>query len=149
MIADRNYQEVVGEGVTMYVRYDILIIEDSHSQAVAFRLLLEQAGYQVTVAPDGMAGLRLAAENQPRLIVLDIDLPRMNGFQVLARLKRGSATAAIPVIMLTHREHINDVTQALDLRADDYLFKEDAQIQLVSTAAQLLSLALPPALGEA
>jgi DNA-binding response OmpR family regulator len=126
----------------------ILLIEDSHSQAVAFRLLLEQAGYRVLVAANGMQGLQLAIDHQPRLILLDIDLPVMNGFQVLARLKRSRATSHLPVIMLSHRDHIVDVTGAIDLHADDYLFKEDAQLQLIGAVAQLLSQPLPPTQAE-
>lgn len=124
---------------------DVLLIEDSHSQAVAFQLLLEQAGYSVRVAASGTAGLQQAIDHQPRLIVLDIDLPLMDGFQVLARLKRGKATAHTPVLMLTHRDHIADVTRAIELRADDYLFKEDAQLQLIAAVTQLLAPPLPPA----
>lgn len=122
----------------MHSQPDILLIEDSQSQAVAIQLLLERAGYSVRVATSGVEGLQLALELQPRLVVLDIDLPRMNGFQVLARLKRSKASSHLPVIMLTHREHVGDVARAIDLRADDYLFKEDAQLQLPGVVAQLL-----------
>jgi DNA-binding response OmpR family regulator len=122
---------------------DILLIEDSHSQAIAIQLLLQRAGYRVRVAVSGLEGLQTATDRPPRLVVLDIDLPGMNGFQVLARLKRSRATSHIPVVMLTHREHIGDVTRAIDLRADDYLFKEDAQLQLVGVVGQLLERETP------
>lgn len=110
--------------------YDILLIEDSASQALRFRLLLERQGYRVRIATDGAAGWRLACTHAPRLILLDVDLPTLNGFQVLARLKRGPETAAIPVVMLTHPEHISNVERALELGADDYLPKEDALTQV-------------------
>jgi DNA-binding response OmpR family regulator len=116
---------------------DILIIEDSPSQALQFQLMLQRCGYATQIAADGAAGWREACTRRPRLILLDIDLPTMDGFQVLMRLKRGRDTAAIPVIMLTHREHVSHVTRALELGADDYLFKDDAATQLCEAVRQL------------
>lgn len=118
--------------------YDILLIEDSASQALRFRLMLERHGYRVRIATDGAAGWRLACTCAPRLILLDVDLPTLNGFQVLARLKRGRETASIPVVMLTHREHISNVERALELGADDYLPKEDALTQVCTVVQQIL-----------
>jgi DNA-binding response OmpR family regulator len=118
--------------------YDILLIEDSPSQALQFQLLLQRAGYRVRVVGDGAEGWRAACQDLPRLILLDVDLPTLDGFQVLARLKRGRATAMIPIIMLTNREHVSNVEQALDLGANDYLPKPDALTQLPGAVAQLL-----------
>jgi DNA-binding response OmpR family regulator len=117
---------------------DILLIEDSTSQALRFRLLLERAGYSVHIAPDGAEGWRLACEEHPRLILLDVDLPTLDGFQVLARLKRGQATMHIPVIMLTNREHITNVLKAIDGGANDYLPKPDAMLRLCAVVADHL-----------
>lgn len=116
----------------------ILLIEDSLSQAVYFQLLLEGAGYQIEVAPDGAAGWRRACALHPCLILLDIDLPSLNGYQVLARLKRDRRTAMIPVVMLTHRDNVTSVEQALALGANDYLFKDDAPYELCATVAQAI-----------
>jgi DNA-binding response OmpR family regulator len=118
--------------------YDILLIEDSPSQALQYQLVLQRAGYRVRVVVDGAEGWRVACADLPRLILLDVDLPTLDGFQVLSRLKRGRTTAIIPIIMLTNREHISNVLQALDLGADDYLPKPDALSQLPSVVAQLL-----------
>lgn len=117
---------------------DILVIEDSPSQALWFKLLLQRARYRVSIATDGAAGWRQACIDPPRLILLDIDLPSLDGFQVLLRLKRDRTTATIPVIMLTHREHISNVLRALEMGATDYLFKDDASAQLCSAVDQLL-----------
>ncbi|MEN9935679.1 MAG: hypothetical protein RLZZ387_2258 [Chloroflexota bacterium] len=118
--------------------YDILLVEDSPTQALQFQLLLQRAGYRVLIARDGAEGLRKASDSTARVILLDIDLPKLDGFQVLARLKRGRATAAIPVIMLTSREHISNVERALELGAADYLPKEDALALVCDTVAQLI-----------
>jgi len=118
--------------------FKVLIIEDSSSQALQFQLVLQRAGYQVHVVTDGAAGWRYACAQLPQIILLDVDLPGMDGFQVLARLKRGRATAGIPVVMLTHREHISNVARAIELGADDYLFKDEALQQVGSAVEQLL-----------
>jgi DNA-binding response OmpR family regulator len=117
---------------------DVLLIEDSQSQALRFRLMLERAGYTVDVAVDGATGWRRACAMPPRMILLDIDLPALDGFQVLSRLKRDRRTLAIPVVMLTHRDNVASVQRALDLGADDYLFKDDAPYELCATVAQAL-----------
>lgn len=119
--------------------YDILLIEDSPTQALRFQLILQRAGYSVHVVADGAEGWRVACAELPRLILLDVDLPTMDGFQVLARLKRGRTTAKIPVIMLTNREHVANVFQAIDLGADNYLPKTDALDQLQDAVEQLLA----------
>jgi DNA-binding response OmpR family regulator len=120
---------------------DILLIEDSQSQALRFRLMLERAGYSVDIAVDGATGWRRACAMPPRMILLDIDLPALDGFQVLSRLKRDRRTGAIPVVMLTHRDNVASVQRALELGADDYLFKDDAPYELCATVAQALEAA--------
>jgi CheY-like chemotaxis protein len=124
--------------VTMHAGPDILLIEDSASQALQLQLILQRAGYRVTLANDGLVGWRAACAQPPRLILLDVDLPALDGFQVLARLKRDPATANIPVVMLTHREHIDHVERAIALGASDYLFKDDGDRLLGAVVAQLL-----------
>jgi DNA-binding response OmpR family regulator len=117
---------------------DILLIEDSPSQALQLQLILQRAGYRVALAADGVAGWQMACEQLPRLILLDVELPSLDGFQVLSRLKRGRATAAIPVIMLTNRDHISSVERAIELGVDDYLPKQDMQHQLCAIVRQFL-----------
>lgn len=117
----------------------ILLIEDSAAQALHFRLLLERAGYTVSVVADGLAGWRGACAALPDLILLDIDLPSLDGFQVLARLKRDPRTSAIPVVMLTHRDTVESVGHALDLGANDYLYKDDVATELCEIVAHALN----------
>jgi CheY-like chemotaxis protein len=103
----------------------ILLVEDSPSQALRFRLVLERAGYTVFVASDGLAGWQQVCTEPPRLVLLDINLPTMDGFQVLSLIKRGPKTASVQVVMLTSQDRIEEVEQALRLGADGYLFKDD------------------------
>jgi DNA-binding response OmpR family regulator len=117
---------------------DILLIEDSPSQALQLQLILQRAGYRVTVVADGAAGWRAACDQPPRLILLDVELPTLDGFQVLSRLKRGRETAAIPVIMLTNRDHVSSVERAIELGVDGYLPKQDMLHQLCTIVRQFL-----------
>ena len=119
-------------------RLDILLIEDSSSQALQLQLILQRAGYRVAVVADGVVGWQAACDQQPRLILLDVELPSLDGFQVLSRLKRGRVTADIPVIMLTNRDHISSVERAIELGVDDYLPKQDMQHQLCAIVRQFL-----------
>ncbi len=104
---------------------NILLIEDSTSQALLFQRLLQRGGYHVMLSTDGGDGLTQACTLQPGLILLDVNLPVMNGLQVLARLKRYHPTADIPVVMLSDCDTFNEVEQAITLGANGYLFKKD------------------------
>lgn len=106
-------------------RCSILLIEDSFSQALRLQLLLQCAGYEVTIASDGADGWQQACKRPPDLILLDVNLPTLDGFQVLTRLKLGRSTAQIPVIMLARCDFAGTVERAIALGAAAYLFKDD------------------------
>ncbi|NWF78975.1 MAG: response regulator transcription factor [Chloroflexi bacterium] len=98
----------------------ILLVEDELTFAETLRYNLEREGYSVIHAPDGVEGLELARRQQPDLIVLDIMLPRLDGFSVCRILRQESD---IPVIMLTARQDEVDRIAGLELGADDYITK--------------------------
>ncbi|MCB9449960.1 MAG: response regulator [Anaerolineaceae bacterium] len=117
---------------------EALLIEDSRTQAAQIKETLESVGLQVRVAYDGPDGLREVLENPPSLIVLDVKLPTMDGFQVCRRLKRNPATKDIPVIMLTDRASAQDTLSGLQAGADDYIPKDIfATEHLVTTLQEL------------
>ncbi len=124
---------------------DILLVEDSPSQALRTQLMLQRAGYSVRVATDGLEGWRNARVLAPRLVLLDVDLPKLNGFEVLTNLKKHRGTQPIPVIMLTDHDRLNDVERALELGADDYLPKQDAAEQLCAVVQNFLESQHPAA----
>jgi|RhiMethySRZTD1v2_1073278.scaffolds.fasta_scaffold16308_7 DNA-binding response OmpR family regulator len=102
----------------------ILLVEDDADIALSLRNKLErEGGYEVEVVGDGATGLARAAEQPPELVVLDVNLPGMDGFEVCRRLRKAPATAAVPVIMLTARIGEDDRVRGLDLGADDYITK--------------------------
>lgn len=101
----------------------ILFIEDESTLQKTFGKLLRQEGYKMISATDGESGFRTAKEQQPDLIILDLILPKMNGFEVLASLKKEEETKKIPVIILTNLERMADIDKALELGATTYLVK--------------------------
>lgn len=103
----------------------VLIIEDSPSQALRLKLLLARAGYAVCVARDGAEGWEQAYRGLPDVILLDINLPCLDGFELLALLKREDRTADIPVVMLSSFDRVRYVERAVELGAAGYLFKDD------------------------
>lgn len=103
---------------------DILIVDDNEALRQVVDLSLRLSGLRSLHAGDGLEALELIQSGQDiGLILLDIDLPKMNGFEVLKRLKQDEATREIPVIMLTGRNELNDKAQSLSLGAVDYLSK--------------------------
>lgn len=98
----------------------VLLVEDEEALVKGLSLSLKQAGYRVISAADGPTGLRMALEQSPDLVILDIMLPGMDGFEVCRRIRQQSA---VPVIMLTARSDDVDVIVGLELGADDYVTK--------------------------
>ena len=99
----------------------VLIVEDEKSIVDILRFNLEKDDYAVETAYDGEAGLRLAIEKNPDLVLLDLMLPKMNGFDVCRRLREKGSN--VPIIILTAREEEGDKVQGLELGADDYITK--------------------------
>lgn len=103
---------------------EALLIEDSKTQAAQIKDTLESVGLRVRIAYDGPEGLREAIENPPALVILDVKLPTMDGFQVCRRLKRNPSTQDIPVIMLTEKADPKATMSGLRSGADDYIPKD-------------------------
>jgi diguanylate cyclase (GGDEF)-like protein len=101
----------------------ILVVEDDVSLRTILRMQLERAGYEVRAAQDGEEALRMVDEDMPDLILLDVMMPGMNGYEVCHALKSEVTTANIPVIMLTARSEQEDRIRGLSGGANDYLTK--------------------------
>ena len=101
----------------------ILVVEDDIFLAGMYVAKLKLEGFDVKIAEDGERGVKMAKSEKPQLILLDIILPKMSGFDVLKDLKEDSATKDIPVILLTNLGQREDVQKGLDLGANDYLIK--------------------------
>jgi DNA-binding response OmpR family regulator len=113
----------------------ILLVEDAYDLAQVIMRELEASGYHVLHASDGLTALRLHAREQPALVVLDWMLPKMDGLEVLRRLRQSSAT---PVLMLTARSEETDRVVGLELGADDYLTKPFSMREFIARVRALL-----------
>jgi len=120
----------------------ILVIEDESKLADYVRRGLSEAGYTVDVAKDGIEGRYLALEGDYQLVVLDIMLPGIDGFGVLAALREKRQT---PVLMLTARDRVEDRVHGLQAGADDYLVKPFAFSELLARVGALLRRGPPQA----
>ena len=102
---------------------EILVVEDSATQARQLAQLLAQAGYGVRIAADGRAGLDEARKRPPTLIVTDINMPRMDGFEMCKAIKQDERLRDVPVILLTSLSSLYDVIKGLDCGADNFIRK--------------------------
>ena len=114
----------------------ILIVEDELPMRTALTDVLAAEGYRVMGAADGELGLRRALQEKPDLILLDIMMPRMDGFAVCAELRRRSNP--VPILMLTAKGMVEDRVHGLDAGADDYLVKPFSTEELLARVRALL-----------
>ncbi|NUM25531.1 MAG: response regulator [Candidatus Buchananbacteria bacterium] len=101
----------------------ILLVEDDEFLAELYATKLSLEGYEVFLANDGEKGFKMAKEKKPDLILLDIILPKMDGFEVLSKIKSDKEIKNIPVVLLTNLSQKDEVKRGLDLGASDYLIK--------------------------
>jgi DNA-binding response OmpR family regulator len=112
----------------------VLIIEDEKLIIVSTQMVLEAAGFRVESATNGEDGIAKAKSQAPDLILLDIMMPGIDGWETLTRLKRDAATAGIPVVIFTAREHSRGHQKSTEMGAADYFrkpFEPDELIELV------------------
>ena len=117
----------------------LLVVDDEPSIAKIVRKQLEVAGYDVTVAVDGLEGLTKARELMPELMVLDVMLPKMNGTEVCTTLKGDPKTKAIPILMLTAKAQRSDKDIGLQAGANAFLTKPFQLEELLSKIKALLA----------
>jgi len=110
----------------------VLVVEDEADVAEMIRYNLGKEGYDVRLAGNGMDALRLAKEAKPDLILLDIMVPQLNGWEICRRLKQDRETVAIPVIMVTGRVEEGDKVLGFEMGADDYVTKPFSPRELLA-----------------
>ncbi len=117
----------------------ILVIEDDQPAATLLEVLLRRDKHQVTIAKDGLQGLRLAQTQRPDLILLDLMLPGLDGFEVCNRLRAAPATADIPVMVISAKSQESDKLMAARVGANAYLTKPYKSEELLGTIRTLLA----------
>ena len=110
----------------------IIIVEDDEDIADSIRFNLEREGFRIRVAATGEDALDLILNGPPNLILLDLNLPGMSGFEICRRLREESATSKVPILMLTARADETDKVLGLNIGADDYITKPFSMRELVA-----------------
>ena len=116
----------------------IIVVEDDEDIADTIRYNLEREGYMVRTAPTGETGLDLILGSPPNLVLLDVNLPKMNGFELCRLLRSEPKTAKLPILMLTARNSESDKVLGLRLGADDYLTKPFSIRELAARVEAIL-----------
>lgn len=118
------------------MRYEILVVDDDEKITSLLRRSLAFEGYAVRTASDGKQGLAQVLEKEPDLMILDIMMPHIDGWEVCRRIKESGST--FPILMLTAKDEVGDRVKGLDLGADDYLVKPFALEEMLARVRALL-----------
>src|SRR3990172_4688022 len=116
----------------------ILIVDDDNDSLKLIGLMLQRHGYEVIAANAGNQGIAKATSESPDLIILDVMMPDMNGYEVCRRLRANPATQSIPIIMFTAKTLIDDKVAGFEAGADDYLTKPTHPAELASRVKTIL-----------
>ena len=116
----------------------ILIVDDSPSQLVGLKRMVEKLGHQVVTAEDGSAGVEAARREKPDLILMDVVMPNLNGFQATRTISKDPGTAHIPIILVTTKDQETDKVWGLRQGARGYLTKPINETELGSIVRETL-----------
>jgi len=116
----------------------ILVIEDDPSTVRLIKYTLQQEGYQVLTAPNGLEGIKKTKSEEPALVILDIMLPGLDGFEICHRLRADPQTAQLPILMVSGKAREIDRATGLKMGADDYITKPWHRPELVAKIAAML-----------
>ena len=116
----------------------ILIVDDNQQNCELLDAYLADEGYQIEMVYDGQQTLDAVARQQPDLILLDIMMPRLSGYEVCHRLKSSEETRSIPILMITALAEMSDIEKGIDAGADDFLTKPINKLELITRVRSLL-----------
>ncbi len=117
---------------------EVLVVEDEANIALSLEFLMEQAGYRVRTAADGASAMDAIEASCPDLVLLDVNMPKMNGYEVCERIRDNPDWSGVRIIMLTAKGRDVEREKGLALGADDYITKPFATTDVVSKVRELL-----------
>jgi two-component system alkaline phosphatase synthesis response regulator PhoP len=118
----------------------VLIVDDNNQNVELLQAYLDSLPVEVIVAGDGLEAMEKVSSDQPDLILLDIMMPRMSGFEVCQKLKSNPSTRDIPIIMITALNEISDIERGVECGTDDFLTKPVNKLELLTRVKSLLRL---------
>jgi DNA-binding response OmpR family regulator len=121
----------------------VLVIDDDPTVQRLAEYVLKKSGYEVLTAANGIEGLRKVKTEKPQLVILDVMLPGMDGFEVCDRLRKDPETAHIPVLMMSAKAQTSDDDTARNVGADEYLVKPASPSEMLRRVARLLGESAP------
>jgi DNA-binding response OmpR family regulator len=120
------------------VSHRVLIVDDEPNIVISLEYLMKKEGFEVAVATDGEAALRLAAQFLPDLVLLDVMMPKKSGFEVCETLRADPALAGVKIVMLTAKGRETEITKGMALGADSYITKPFSTKDLILRIKSLL-----------
>lgn len=121
------------------MNWSVLIVDDEPLTQDLLRMMLEPAGFRVTTAEHGLDALEKVQENKPDIMILDVMMPHMDGITVCKKIRSNPETAALPIVMLSGKTHLNAVEEGLAAGANRYLAKPTSRNDLIQNLHDVLS----------